>query len=195
MAKNTQTSKKVKFKGTVEFIDKATGELIPMQVSEIEERDFNFHKVWLQYFINTLDIVGNQKTRLCYWIIEHLDKENKLTMTYRQISQYSGVSLDTVQQTMSMLIESDFLRRYNRGCYIINPDVIFKGTRNGRLNVLTMYHGAEPSPIITPQEKINNLQKTITKLQQTIYELQNGEVKGEQSEQSLPLTNDDRHTA
>ena len=60
-------------------------------------------------------------------------------MTYRQIAEKSGISYQTVSMTMKALIESNFLQQINRGAYRVNPDTIFKGTRNGRLNVLYQY--------------------------------------------------------
>lgn len=134
-----QTTKKVKVIGTQEYINKETGELVPMDVISIEERDFNFHKLWLSHIINSLDLIGNKKVKLAFWIIENLNKENQLTMTYRQIAEQSGISYQTVVNTITSLIESNFLVRINQGVYQVNPDVIFKGTRNGRMNVLYQY--------------------------------------------------------
>lgn len=58
------TRKKVKFLGTKEFIDKETGEIHKMQVTDIEERDANFHKIWLGHMLESLDMIGNQKIRV-----------------------------------------------------------------------------------------------------------------------------------
>ena len=68
-----------------------------------------------------------------------LDKENKICMTFRQIADASGMSYQTVYRTMNALIESDFLVRINQGSYRVNPDVLFKGGKNDRLNVLIKY--------------------------------------------------------
>ena len=70
------TSKKQKLIGVQPYINPNTGELIPMQVVQVEDRDFNFHKVWLQHLINSLDSISNQKLRLAFWIIENLNKDN-----------------------------------------------------------------------------------------------------------------------
>lgn len=135
-----QTSKKVKVVGHAEYTNNSTGEIEDFQVVRMEDRDFNFHKIWLEHIINSLDLIGNQKTRLAFWILDNLDRENKLTMTYRQIAEKSGISLDTVRVTMKALIESNFLQRINQGAYRVNPDTVFKGSRNGRLNVLYQYN-------------------------------------------------------
>ena len=137
------TTKKVKVIGTRKYINQDSGEIEDFQVVNIEERDFNFHKIWLNHIINSLDLIGNQKTRLAFWIVDNLDKENKLTMTYRQISEKSGISYQTVSRTMKSLIESNFLQQINQGAYRINPNIIFKGTRSGRLIVLYQYNSKD----------------------------------------------------
>ena len=64
-------------------------------------------------------------------------------MTYRQIAKKSGISLDTVRVTMKALMDSNFIRKINNGAYCVNPDVLFKGTRTGRLNVLLQYQALD----------------------------------------------------
>ena len=44
---------------------------------------------------------------------------------------------------MKALIESNFLTRHNSGTYIVNPDVIFKGGKTDRMNVLIQYRDAQ----------------------------------------------------
>lgn len=138
-----QTSKKVKIIGRQQYINANDGTVEDFQVVTIEERDFNFHKIWLEHIINSLDLIGNQKTKLAFWIINNLDKENKLTMTYRQIADKSKISLDTVRVTMKSLMKSNFIERINQGAYRVNPDVIFKGGKTDRLNVLYQYKKGE----------------------------------------------------
>ena len=165
-----QTQKKVKYVGTQQFINTSTGEIEDFNVTGIEERDFNFHKVWMRNFISTLDIVGNQKTKLCFWIIDNLNRENQLLYTYRQIAEKTNISLDTVRITMGILLESDFLRRQNQGCYIVNPDIIFKGSRNGRLNILNQYQDAERVEL-TDEERLENILKSIEATRKTTEKL------------------------
>lgn len=137
---SSTTRRKVKVIGTETYINQSTGELNEMQVIDIEERDANFHKLWLGHILQTMDLIGNQKTKLAFWILDNLDGENQLVMTYRQIVERSGISYDTVSRTMKALIDSDFLVQINRGAYRVNPDVLFKGGKNARMNVLLKYH-------------------------------------------------------
>ena len=171
----TTTSKKVKYVGTEKFINVQTGEVEEMQVTNIQERDFNFHKIWMRNFIATLDLVGNQKTKLAFWIIDNLNKENQIAMNYRQIAEASDVSYQTVALTMKILMDADFIRKVNT-CYMVNPDVIFKGTRNGRMNMLHTYQNAEYRSL-TDEEKIENIEKSIDILQKELDQLRREQLR------------------
>lgn len=166
-----QTSKKVKIIGTQTYINANTGEIIDMEVSQIEERDFNFSKVWMRNFIAALDIVGNKKTKLCYWIVENINKENMLIGTLRDIAKRTNTSLETVRITMDILLDADFLRRKSQGVYIVNPDIIFKGGRGNRLNVLNQYN-ASPKVELSDELKLKNLLNTIKELTAEVEKLQ-----------------------
>lgn len=149
------TRKKVKVIGTETYINQATGEINEMQVIDIEERDANFHKLWLGHILNSIDLIGNQKTKLAFWILDNLDSNNLLPMTQRQISDKSGISYQTVNRTLKALIESDFLQYVNWGCYRVNPEVLFKGGKNARMNVLIKYKDVEQKELIKDSENEN----------------------------------------
>ncbi len=134
------TRKKVKVVGTQTYINQSTGEIEEMQVVSVEERDANFHKLWLGHILQSIDLIGNQKTKLAFWILDNLDGENKITMTYRQMAEKTGISYQTVSNTMQALISSDFIVKINMGAYRINPDIIYKGGKESRLNVLIQYN-------------------------------------------------------
>ena len=139
-----KTTKKQKFVGYKTLVDPDTGEQYPMQMNVLEDRDFNFHKVWLQHLVNSLDAISNQKLRLAFWIIENLDKENQLIMTQRAMAEASGMSLQTVSRTLKALCEAPegspaFLQKINSGAYRVNPEVIFKGSHSNRMGVCYEY--------------------------------------------------------
>lgn len=140
-----QTTKKQKFVGTKELVDPNTGEVYPMQLNVLEERDFNFTKVWMQHLVNSLDSISNQKLRLAFWIIDHLDKENQLIMTQRAISDATKMSLQTVNRTLKALCEGSpaFLQKINSGAYRVNPDVLYKGSHSNRMGILYEYHNVD----------------------------------------------------
>ena len=136
------TRKKSKIIGEQQLFT-ADGEIISCHVVQIEERDANFHKIWLGHIIQSLDLIGNQKIRLANFILANLDRENKLVMTQRKIAEKSGISIGTIISTMKALQEGNFLTKINSGAYQVNPDIIFKGGRNDRMNILLQYHAAK----------------------------------------------------
>lgn len=158
------TTKKVKVIGRQEYVNTDTGEIESFSVTSIEDRDFNFHKIWMRNFIATLDIVGNQKTRLCMWIIDNIDRENRLIGTMRDIASKSGTSLETVRVTIKLLLDADFLRRIQNGVYIVNPDIVFRGAYGSRLNVLNKYSTAEHVEL-TDEERLEHLRDSIRQLE------------------------------
>ena len=142
--KEITTHKKQKFVGVRDFVDVETGELYPMQIRMVEDRDFNFHKVWLQHLVNCVDGIANRKLKLAFWIIENLDSENKFIMTQRVIAQKTGIGIDTVNRTLQALCKPDesgmaFLQKINSGAYRVNPNVIYKGSHNNRMGICFQY--------------------------------------------------------
>ena len=143
MNKDKTTRKKVKSIGKETYIKQDTGEITDMQVINIEERDFNFHKIWLEHILTSIDIIGNQKTRLAFWIMNNLDKENRLIMTQRMIAEKTKMSTKTVTETLKALISSNFLQKVQSGVYRVNPNIVFKGGKNQRIDVLLQYRAIE----------------------------------------------------
>lgn len=133
------TRKKTKIIGTQKYVNPHTGEVEDFQVISVEERDANFHKLWLGHIISTLDLIGNQKIKVLSFILENLNSENMLLMTLREIADKTEISYKTVADTFKALQESNFLKKVRSGTYQVNPDVIFKGGKDNRLNVLIKY--------------------------------------------------------
>jgi len=134
------TRKATKVVGTKKYINSETGEIEEMEVISIEERDANFHKIWLGHIVESLDLIGNKKLKVLTFIMDNLNSENMFLMTYKEIEQKTGISQPTIAETMKALQESDFLKKIRAGTYQINPDKIFKGGKNSRLNVLMQYN-------------------------------------------------------
>src|SRR5699024_11307323 len=75
----------------------------------------NFHKIWLGHMLESLDMIGNQKIRVAMFIMENINKENELIMTYRVIAEKTNTSLQTVSETMKALQESNLLSKIRNG--------------------------------------------------------------------------------
>ena len=142
------TRKKTKVIGKETYIKQDTGEITEMNVVEIEERDANFHKLWLGHILQTLDIIGNQKIKVVNYILENINSENVFIGTQRNIAENIDVSTKTVNVTIKTLIESDFMAFVQDGVYRINPNVIFKGGKDRRMNILYKYYNDKKEEVI-----------------------------------------------
>lgn len=142
MSKNLQfhqTSQKVKVVGREEYVNTSTGEVEEFQVLRIDDADANFSKIWLGHVLAAVDQIGNAKMRvLMHVIAKRTPSTNTLIATTQEIAEAVGVSKKTVIETLKALEGADIVRR-KPGVVMLNPDVVFKGPRGGRLKVLIDY--------------------------------------------------------
>ena len=137
--KERKTTKRMPVWHREEVIDKETGELINRYNFEIEERDANFHKIWLCHVAYALDLIGNQKIKILSYILENTNSDNIFVGTQRIIAEETETALDTVNITMKMLMDADIIQKKHAGAYFINPNVMFKGGTNKRMDIVYKY--------------------------------------------------------
>lgn len=161
----TQTSKP---KYVVQAIDQETGEVsfFPYSDKTAQTQDSNFHKVFLKKFLPAMGMIGNQKSKVAYWILKNLNNDNELKYSYRQIAKKTGVSYQTVAKTIRILQDADFLRR-SGGDLIVNPDAIFRGHHIPRLAVQKNYLNADNDK----RARLKQIQQTINELNREMDEL------------------------
>lgn len=137
------------------YRDVDTDELVPTQNIIIPQKDFNFHKIWLHKIIQSLDNINNVKSKITYWIIEHLDRKNQLIMTQKAIAEQSGYSLSTVERTMAELQRSDppFLIKVSHSVYRVNPLLVWKGPHNERVDIMYTFASEMQSKAIADAHK------------------------------------------
>ena len=163
MKQNTITTKEMPV-GVQEYIDKTTGELVPCNVSKLVEKDYNFHKVWMINLVTSLEDIVNQKTKVAFWILLNLNRENKLLYTQQQISAATGASIQTVNIVIKSLINADLMRQVRGGTYIVNPNTYFKGTTKSRQTIYHNYYTTD-SKKEYDEEKLQAIQSQIARLQ------------------------------
>lgn len=161
---STKTSKKVKIQGGVKYVNQATGEVEDFQVIQMEDRDFNFHKLWLGHIVSSLDMIGNEKIKVLTYMLETANRDNVILGTQRSIAKEVGVSVPTVNATIKSLVSSNLIKMKQQGVYVLNPDVIFKGTRNNRMNVLLQYSSNTLEPPVEPKKKRGRKKKDSTEV-------------------------------
>lgn len=155
----------VRFQGNQLLFDEY-GNQIDVKVQSIQGSDKGFTKVWLTDFMAKLDLIGNQKLKVAFWLIDHVDRNtNYINYTQREIAKQSGICLDTVSKTMKALKEADFIRQVHK-VYMINPEVLYKGySANARQGILTEYITGEDQRELTPEEQVKNISRAIAILQ------------------------------
>ena len=56
------STKITKVIGTQAYINKDTKEVENFEVIQMEDRDFNFEKIWLAHILEAIDSIGNKKS-------------------------------------------------------------------------------------------------------------------------------------
>jgi len=142
----TATAKKMKIEGKRTYIDRETGELVDCRVVKIEDADANFEKLWLGHILEAIDEIGNAKMKVLMYLLSNRDKHNNsIITTNRRLADATGISLDTVSRTLIALKRNKIITR-TTGVIFLNPDVVFKGDHQHRMNVMIRYQNLETLP-------------------------------------------------
>lgn len=132
--------RQTKIIGRREYIDKETGEIIEAEVIVKDvASDTNFKKIWLSHILEAIDEVGNQKMKILFWMMDNVDTNNKIIATVRDIARYTKTGTATVQRLIRSLKKHNIISQKQNGVYIMNPQVIFKGSAGKRMNILFTY--------------------------------------------------------
>ena len=108
--------------------------------AQASSMDKNFYKIYFPYFTRYLDGIINQKMKLVLWLIRHMSIANELKYSYREIAKLSGISYQTVAETMKALMEKDFIRRTNEKTLMVNPKAVFRGRIDKKMGALNGYN-------------------------------------------------------
>jgi len=138
--------------GKKTFIDKETGKEFESNVFDYEVRDANFHKIWLGHIILALNLMGNQKIKILSFILQNISHDNVFIGSQRLIAEKTKSALQTVTFTMKILLDEKIIKMRQRGVYVVNPDVIFKGENEKRMSVLYNYRDIKAEEKTEPQE-------------------------------------------
>ena len=147
------TKKPVKVIGTAKALleNPITGEkeAIDLQYMQIEQRDFNFNKIWIAHIIEALGMLGGAKIKAALWLLDHRDENNYVFVTAEKLAKECKISYVSAQLTLKALKNADFIKQ-PKGCrggvYQISPNIIFKGSHKKRMSVLLDYcDNSEPS--------------------------------------------------
>lgn len=147
-------SKKTRKEGKVQtsigkkiLIDKETGEETEVLNVVREGKDINFDRIFLGQIIEAVGEIGNAKIKLLLYLFTQKNNENIIVKTQRKMCEETGLSTQTVSATIKSLMTFNFLIKVNSGAYMINPDMIFKGSADRRMDILLTYKQTKSDPV------------------------------------------------
>lgn len=105
-------------------------------VKEIPRTGFAI--TYLATIINMIDAIGNRKMKVVKYILSHMDSNNKLSETVREIAEGAGVSLQTANDTLKILEEIGIVAR-KVGTVMLSPKLVHKGNAQRERMLLTKF--------------------------------------------------------
>lgn len=147
--KTTKPSRRVTLEGTKILVDPATGEEFRVGHMAVTDSDANFSKIWLANILVAVEEFGSASMSVLFWLVKKTEEtrgNNTIYMTIREIAAEVGKSTQTVHKVLTILESNDVIRR-KTGVIFVNPNVVYKGTHTGRMNVLTTYKAVENPPL------------------------------------------------
>lgn len=148
----TSTTKKLKrinLEGTKTLVDPETGERFEVGHMAVTEADANFSKIWVANILMAIEEFSSASMELLFWLVKKTEETrgtNTIVMTIREIADETNKSTQTVHRVLKILERNDVIRR-KTGVVIVNPEVVYKGTHQGRMNVLMSYKSVENPPL------------------------------------------------
>jgi hypothetical protein len=102
--------------------------------------DKNFGKLNIIDFVDAFATISKSpQLNVILWVLNNLDYENKYTGTMQEITDNTGVSYKTVQNTFNAMCDKDIMRVF-KNCYVFNPRLLMKGPTVHYNNMMTNYN-------------------------------------------------------
>lgn len=111
-------------------INPDTGEIIgevkkvDVVIKEVPRTGFSI--TYLGTIVNLIDSIGNKKMQVVKYVLKHMDSNNILLQTVREIASGCGCSLQTVNDTLKLLTDSGIIAR-KTGVIMLSPKLVHKG--------------------------------------------------------------------
>lgn len=143
---NKQRGVTTKFFGRRLVKDLESGEVIELEYAEKSVKrglKRGWQRVYLEDFMEILTSFANKKVEVVEFILNNLNSENQLTLTYRDITERSDVSYKTVADTFKELQKMDFIKKVGT-IWLVNPKFVCAfGSDQKNANILIKYQEEE----------------------------------------------------
>ena len=113
--------------------DYETGEVLPLVTATETDR---WEKVFAKTLANMLDLIGEERIKVLAYMIKVKDKQNRVIETVRSLSEATGVSTKTVNNTLKTLSENNYIHRVRSGLIRFSPHVMVDGFKGHHMAVL-----------------------------------------------------------
>lgn len=124
-----------------EWVNKHTGEVRTFAVVSKKTGDNGFHKVWLDDLAKVMNILGGGKLEVFGYIIQNINPySNEFGGTIREVAQKTGIDEKTVQRTINLLKDADFLKKVRTGTYLINSKKLVQGGQEKKNGIMVIYN-------------------------------------------------------
>lgn len=127
-------------------------------------KDCNFYKVWINDLMSIIELFGGKKLTVIKHIMKNINtKTNTFTSTIAvmekdlnkpELNKKDTASRKTIERTLKLLQECNFMKKIHSGHYKINPDILLQGRNSKHQKLLVEYHN-----INELKESKNNEQK------------------------------------
>lgn len=115
-----------------------TGELKVVDVLVKEIPRVGFAITYLSSIINMIETIGNKKMQVVKYVLQKMDTNNILLQTVREISEGSGCSLQTVNETLKILESAGIIAR-RTGAVMLSPKLVHKGNAKKERYLMTKF--------------------------------------------------------
>ena len=139
------TTKTLKRYHKVQTVDTNTGEVNQNTYGNLEEGDFGYHKVWISNLCDYALKTGNKQTQIMFYLLEHMNRDNVVKKKQEEIAKDINATTKTVRVCLKELTYTTkdhipFMVKIGVGEYRINPDVIYTGKYDNRIDIRNKFH-------------------------------------------------------
>lgn len=139
LEKKTDSSGNVHYVGTKKLVDLSTGEEFEAQTIVKSVGDSDFKKVFISEILDRLEEFSSSKMKFVFWLLNNVDKQNRIIGTYAQLAEKAQISVSTIKRVIPALKRADVVREITPSVLMLNPDIVAAVTSNRRGNLLVQY--------------------------------------------------------
>lgn len=125
------------------ILNMETGEELPFDQLVTSDKPDRWDKVYTKNLARMLDVMGDEKMKVISYLLRKKDNFNAITVTMRELSEATGVSLKTVSRVMKKLQDHDYLHKVRNGKWRLSPRIICNGSNSLGMATINYYDNVD----------------------------------------------------